>query len=129
MHPQIVIDKPAADEGARIALADEPVQKSRAQRYRNNETVSSYFEADGKLHIVRKQDVTDVLEACKARHNQGVHGHKETRHLAMIPESVVEKYCETRQVSLREFIRDKNHMKAILNDPDLRNFRIYPGRV
>lgn len=127
MHPQIVIDKPAASAG--IVLNDEPVRRSRALAYRNNQTVSHYFEEDGKLCIVRKQDVTDVLEACKARHNQGVHGHMETRHLAMVPESVVEKYCATRRVPFREFVRNPEHMKVILNDPDLRSFRIYPGKV
>ena len=128
MHPQIVIDKPADQEG-RIVLNDEPVRLSRANAYRQGRTVSRYFEADGKIHIVRQQDVTAVLESCKARHNAGNFGHKETRHLAQIPESVVEKYCETRRVSFKEFVKNPAHMKVILNDPDLRNFRIYPGRV
>lgn len=88
-----------------------------------------YFEEDGRMVIVRSEDVTAVLESCKARHNQGVHGHKETRHLAQIPGSVVEKYCATRQVPFREFVKNPAHMKVILNDPDLRSFRIYPGKV
>ncbi len=128
MHPQIVIDKPAAEEG-NIVLNDEPVNMSRQFAYSHGRTVTDYFEADGKFHIVRKQDVSGVLEACKARHNAGEFGHKETRHLAMIPESVVEKYCATRRVPFREFVRNPQHMKNILNDPDLRSFRIYPGRV
>lgn len=129
MHPQVIIDRPAAEEGSRIVTNDEPVQLSRAAAYQRGQTVTDYFEADGKFHIVRKQDVTSVLEACKARHNAGEFGHKETRHLAMIPESVVEKYCATRRVPFKEFVRNPAHMKNILNDPDLRSFRIYPGRV
>lgn len=130
MHRQIQIDKPADQGGfTPIVTADEPVALSRAQAVDRGLIHRSYFEEDGQLKIVHYEDVTAVLESCKARHNQGIHGHKETRHLAQVPASVVEKYCETRGVSYREFVRDKAHMKVILNDPDLRGFRIYPGRV
>ena len=127
MHPQIQIDQPAATTS--LAIKDEPVTQSRRQAWNNGQTVTDYFEEDGKLCIVRKQDVTAVMESCKARHNAGAFGHKETRHLAQVPESIVEKYCATRKVTYREFVKNPEHMKHILNDPDLRAFRIYPGRV
>jgi|GEM_PF-2157932 len=131
MHPQIQIDKPADAPKAppALVLQDEPVALSRAQAIAQGRVHRSYFEEDGEFKIVHYEDVTAVLDDCKARHNEAIHGHKETRHLAQIPASVVEKYCFTRGVPYREFIRDKAHMKVILNDPDLRGFRIYPGRV
>jgi len=32
-------------------------------------------------------------------------------------------------IEFSEFMQNKAHIRAMLNDPDLRNFRIWPGRV
>jgi hypothetical protein len=85
--------------------------------------------ADGSAHIVREQLVGPVVDTCKELHNAGLHGAKEARHLASIPHVVVEHYCNVQGIDLREFMRNPEHARRMLNAPEFADFRIAPGRV
>lgn len=84
---------------------------------------------DGNLVTGTVQDCTPIVEHTQALHKEGVHGSSDFKHAAKIPMVVIETYCNNRNLSLGEFWKDPKHMKAILNDPDLKAFRIWPGRV
>lgn len=130
MHPQIQIDKPADKEHLIVANDDRAIAAfAAAYRKSLNSATTKYYEADGRGHVVRHQDVTDVLESCKARHNAGAMGANGNRHYGQIPETIIERYCAQQGVTLRDFIQNPEHSKRLLNDPDLSGFRIYKGRV
>lgn len=85
--------------------------------------------ADGKMFIGRSQDYTPIAEFTKAMHNSGNHGSSEMRHAAKIPNVVIEKYMNDHGVTFQEVMNDQRHLRAIVNDPDNKMFRIWPGRV
>lgn len=84
---------------------------------------------DGNLHAGSVQDCTAIAEYTKARHNEGQHGRQDMRLAASLPFVMVEKYCNDHHLTLNEFMRDKTHVRAMLNDPALAHFRVWPGRV
>ena len=79
--------------------------------------------------IVRSGLVGGVVDMCKELHNTGMHGTKDTKHLASVPALVVEHYCNVNGIKLQEFMRDSAHIKRLLNDPAFADFRIWPGQV
>lgn len=79
--------------------------------------------------LVREQYVGDIRDHCIARHNEGHHGTKDMRLMASLPVVVIEHYCNINQVSFREFMNNPEHVKRMVNDPALADFRIAPGRM
>ena len=79
--------------------------------------------------IARQAYVGGVVDMCKELHNSGTHGSKNVKHLASVHPVVVENYCNVRGVSLREFMRNPEHIKRFLNDPANKDFRVWPGQV
>lgn len=86
-------------------------------------------EYDGKLTFQRVQDVEPILDFAHAQRVAGDVGSSEMRHAASLPMVVVEQYCNTNGISFNEFMADTKHVNAMLNDPVLRPFRIWEGRV
>jgi hypothetical protein len=84
---------------------------------------------DGNLITGTVQDCTPIAEITKALHNEGIHGDKEFRHAASIPFVIIETYCNNHGLTLADFWQNPAHIKTMLNDPDLKAFRIWPGRV
>lgn len=84
---------------------------------------------DGALITGTVQDCTPILEDAKARHNVGFHGTSELKHAARIPNVVIERYCNVSGIEFSEFMQNPVHMKRVLNDPALADFRIWKGRV
>ena len=84
---------------------------------------------DGNLITGTVQDFTAILEDAKSRHNSGVHGTKEVKHAARLPILAVETYCNANGITFEEWMHNPVHVKAMLNDPNLRDLRIWPGRV
>lgn len=84
---------------------------------------------DGDLITGTVQDCTPILERTKALHNEGYHGGSDMRHAASLPMVLVEKYCNERGITFADFMRGREHIKAMLNDPALSYFRIWPGAV
>jgi hypothetical protein len=84
---------------------------------------------DDKLTFERVQDCTPILENAKAMHKEGAHGSSEFRRAASFPAVLVERYCNMNNITFGEFLGDRNHVKAMCNDPSLSGFRIWPGKV
>lgn len=86
-------------------------------------------EGDGTVVVQRQQLVADHVDYCKARANEGHHGFPDFKLKASIPVTVIEAYCRTNGITLREWQRNKEHVRRMVNDPALADFRIAPGRM
>lgn len=82
-----------------------------------------------KMHVENVQDCTGYLERAKALHKEGIHGSKDFKHAAELPEVAVQTYLNSNGIDFAEFMKNPVHIKRMLNDPDLKGFRIWPGRV
>lgn len=84
---------------------------------------------DGNLITGTVQDCDAILDHAKALHREGHHGSSEMKHAAKLPFVAIEQYCNRLGITFEEFMRERKHVRAMLNDPDLSGFRIWPGRV
>lgn len=84
---------------------------------------------DGNMTVERIQDCDPIAEYAKAAHNQGHHGSSEMRHAAKIPNVLIEHYCNRHGITYHEWIANPEHIRRMLNDPDLAAFRIWKGKV
>lgn len=103
--------------------------------------ITEFAPVDGDVHsrlvdhggegfaVLREQYVGDIRDYCIARHNEGLHGSSDFRLMASLPAVVIEHYCNVNQVSFREFMQNPEHVKRMVNDPALADFRIAPGRM
>lgn len=83
------------------------------------------------LVVQRSQTgIADHIDYCQARANEGFHGpDKDFKLKASIPTILIEHYCQQHGISLQEFMTNREHVKRMVNDPDLAYFRIAPGRM
>lgn len=96
----------------------------------NHEPTTRYFDhGDEGAVIVRHQIVGPTIDAIKELHNTGMHGTKDTKHVASVPGIVIEAYCQQRGITLNEFMRNREHVRAFINDPAHADFRVWPGRI
>lgn len=84
---------------------------------------------DGNLITGTVQDCTPIREYAQALHKEGAHGSSDFKHAAKLPTQAVEAYCNVNGIDLAEFMRNPFHIKAMCNDPALKDFRIWPGRL
>ena len=84
---------------------------------------------DGNLITGIKQDCAPIREDAIARHNAGFHGSSDVKHAARLPVEAVEKYLIVNGITFDEFMKNPMHIRAMCNDPDLRDFRIWPGKL
>ena len=84
---------------------------------------------DGNVTFERVQDCTAIAEHTQALHKEGHHGTSEMRHVASIPMVMVEKYINDKDISFEEFMANRVHIKAMVNDPALAAFRVWGGKV
>lgn len=84
---------------------------------------------DGNLVTGMVQDWNPIREYAMGAHNAGLHGSNDFKHAAKLPQEAIEKYLIVHGIDFQEFMTNPAHIKAMCNDPDLRDFRIWPGRV
>ena len=84
---------------------------------------------DGNLVVGRSQDCTAIVEMAHQQRVAGNVGSSDMKFAGRIPDVEVEKYCNTYGVSYAEFIGNPVHVKAWLNNPDNKHYRIWEGRV
>lgn len=84
---------------------------------------------EGALVTGTTQDCTPILEAATIARNECRSGSGDMRLAASIPFVVLERYMNEHNISWQEFSRSPEHKKRLLNDPDLRGFRVWEGRV
>lgn len=75
------------------------------------------------------QDCTPFAEHTKALHREGFHGSKELKHAASFPQVLVEKYMHINNIEFSEFMQNPAHARAMMCDPALKDFRVWPGRI
>jgi hypothetical protein len=83
------------------------------------------------LVVQRSQTgLADHIDYCQARQNEGFHGpNKDFKLRASIPSILIEHYIQQKGITLNEFLTSQEHVRAMVNDPDLAYFRIAPGRM
>ncbi len=84
---------------------------------------------DGELVIGSRQDCAPVIETTATLRSHGATGSSDFKHAAALPMVVVENYCARHGITFHEWMANPVHVRAMLNDPDLRKFRIWEGRV
>lgn len=84
---------------------------------------------EGALVVRNVQDCTPIAEHAKRLHVEGVHGSSEMRHAAEIPNVFIEEYCARVGITYSEWLKNKEHIRRVVNDPALAHFRVWPGRV
>ena len=90
-------------------------------------------ESQDQIIITETVDVEPVIEANKAAYNAGDHSNKHSpdgfRHAARIPLSVLHDLARQGIMTTGGRILDEPRLRKFLNDPDVRSFRVWPGRV
>ena len=89
----------------------------------------SHNDGTGSVSFETRQNVAPILDVTKRRHTEGLHGSGEMRHAASFPRVLVDKYCNDHNITFQEWMTNKEHVRRMLNSPDLSGFRIWPGRV
>jgi hypothetical protein len=84
---------------------------------------------DDLMVVKSMQDVEPILMACKEKVEVGDVGTKDMKHAATIPMVIIEAYMNRVGLTFQEFLRDKEHIKSMLNDKSLEGFRIWKGAV
>lgn len=84
---------------------------------------------DDSIVIVQSQNVGAIVDDCKARSNEGKHENALGKHVARVPNVVVEHYCNVNRVPFAEFVRNPEHMRRLVNDPAFADLRIWPGTI
>lgn len=84
---------------------------------------------DNGYVIHREQKVNGIVDYAKSRHNEGHHGLKDFKLMAVVPVLVVESYCTINQITLREFNQNPEHIRRIVNDPAFADLRVAPGKM
>lgn len=92
--------------------------------------VQSYIaHEDGMTITGTVQDMTPYAEQAKKLSNEGQHGSKDMRHAASLPFAAVETYCNVNGITFQEWMNNPVHMKRMVNDPALADFRIWKGQM
>jgi hypothetical protein len=92
--------------------------------------INTQFLSNGenKYAVKRVEDVEPLIEHAKTLRAAGAVGTKDMKHAAEFPATVVENYIARKGITFAEFMADESHVRALLNDPDLKGFRIWEGR-
>lgn len=91
--------------------------------------ISRVHESDNGLTFETIQDAEPIMDGCHARRVHGVTGSSEVRHAASLPVTAVENYCSRLGITFREFLGNPEHARAMCNDPALKAFRVWEGKV
>ena len=82
---------------------------------------------DDKLHITHTQDCTPILAKVAAERRNRQSG--DFRKAADLPMVIVQQYCNENGITFAEWAANPEHVKRMLNDPALKAFRVWPGKV
>lgn len=94
-----------------------------------SEVFTKIHDISGGFAVERVQDVEPLIDYAKGARDSGDVGSSEMRHAASIPMVLVEAYCNDKGISFPEFMANPEHIRSMCNDPGLRDFRIWNGRV
>lgn len=95
------------------------------------EVGTQFAEEEGRVVINRAQDVEPILEFAKqaALEGSGYSPSRELKHVAEFPFVLVEQYISNKRITMQEFMTNPEHIRAMLNDPDLAAFNIEKNTI
>lgn len=88
---------------------------------------STLISQDDLMIVKSIQDCEPILNECKNRIDANATGSKDVKHAARFPMVVIEAYMNRMNITFAEFLRNKEHVKSMLNDKSLQGFRIWQG--
>ena len=93
-----------------------------------NDMISTFHSEDDFIIAKSEQDVSPIIVDCKNLRDIGATGSNEMKHAANFPMVLIEAYLNKTGIEYGELLRNPAHIKSMLNDPDLKAFRIWEGR-
>lgn len=84
------------------------------------------------MAAVHEADVADlqaVADHCAALRGVGATGSGDMKHVARVPGFIVQQYINLNGITFAEFMRDPRHAERLLEDPALKAFRVWEGRI
>ena len=88
-------------------------------------------EHDGTLyHAADKRDLDLIADHCKALRSIGATKNTQGDWHCMTADAfTIQKWCDVRGITFREFFQDPKHGEHFINDPDNAAFRVHEGRI
>jgi hypothetical protein len=92
---------------------------------------TDFFSDPDKEEVVAVHNMRfdGLVDAVKSLANEGFHGSKEMKLVAVFPPGLPEHCCKVWGITWAEFWSDQKWIKKMLNDPMFADFRVAPGRV
>jgi hypothetical protein len=84
---------------------------------------------DVHVYEANLDDIEVIRQHCKHMRDTGQIGDPDMRNYGLIPKIFIQMYMNNNGVSWADFCRVPDHYKRLLNDPALKDFRIYEGRA
>lgn len=91
--------------------------------------IHMHNDGQGGMTIERVQDCTAIAEYAKKQQTEGITGTSEIKLAARLPLIIVERYINDNGITMSEFMRNKEHIRRMVNDPDLAYFRVWNGKI
>ena len=94
-------------------------------------------EAFDRLHVTDTEIVNEVVQDVQSHLDYAANlraidykgPSREMYHAAHFPDNIINLYCQTNGVQYSEIFSDPIHIRRMMNDPALKNLRIWEGRV
>lgn len=93
------------------------------------QVLTRLHEGDGMIVVERVQDVEPIMDLAHDLRVSGQVGSSDMKLAASLPMVLVEQYCNDNGVTFEQFMDDPVHVNTMLNDPALKAFRVWEGRV
>ena len=91
--------------------------------------IHRHNDGQGGITFERFQDCTGIAENAKRQQLEGVTGSADMKLAATLPFVMVEAYMNTNNLTMHEFLNNKDHIKRMCNDPSLEHFRVWKGKL
>lgn len=70
-----------------------------------------------------------MLRWAKAARDADATGTNEYKRVGILPKVKVEEYCNVMGISGEEFFSNEVHVIRLMNDPDMKDLRVWQGRI
>lgn len=79
--------------------------------------------------VSNSQDCTAIAEHAKALASMGAGNGSDMKFAGTIPNVMIEKYLNDKNITYAEFIGNKEHIRSVMNDPAMAHFRVWKGKL
>lgn len=90
------------------------------------------YDESGRMVIVHETSLAAeraIVDAVKDLHNAKAFGSSDMRYLGEVTPMMLQTYCDKTGVRWDEAMRNPEHFRRILNDPENSYMRVWKGRV